>query len=236
LNKTGKSEAYDEIVRLGEQIVQALDLPEERSAAEPDLLSRWIAHEIAGAMKEVDRARSAAARQRAVRHATDLILSLWEHRAVWPSGWPPEPARARIEQLDYRRADDPVEKTGSPWIDGFLDLFALWVDEGRLWWKLGLLEQGVEEERAALETLPQTDDEGVDLDLLKRNVQLHDTARAWLEENNADSQAKTKALVETTFKRIAAERRRLQKTALAMMKSPKLSARRNTEKRQAKAR
>lgn len=174
-------------------------------------------------MKAVDQARSAVARQRAVRHATDLILSLWEHRSAWPNGWPPEPARARIEQLDNRRSRNSAKKTGSPWLDRFLDLFSLWLDEGRLWWKLGLLEKGVEEERVALEALPKAEDEEFDLEILEREIKLHDAAQAWLDENDASTKAKAKALVEKTFGQIATQRRALQKEALAAMKSPRSS-------------
>lgn len=216
---------------MGEQIVNGLDPSAKRSPAEPDLLSRWIAHEIADAMKAVDRARSAVARQRAVRHATDLILSLWEHRSAWPSGWPPEPARARIEQLDDRRSGNSAKKTGSPWLDRFLDLFSLWLDEGRLWWKLGLLEKGVEEERIALEALPKAEDEEFDLEILEREIKLHDAAQAWLDENDASTKAKAKALVEKTFGQIATQRRALQKEALAAMKSPRSSPGRKSRRR-----
>lgn len=182
-------------------------------------------------MKAVDQARSAVARQRAVRHATDLILSLWEHRSAWPNGWPPEPARARIEQLDNRRSRNSAKKTGSPWLDRFLDLFSLWLDEGRLWWKLGLLEKGVEEERIALEALPKAEDEELDLEILEREIKLHDAAQAWLDENDAITKAKAKALVEKTFGQIATQRRALQKEALAAMKSPRSSPGRESRRR-----
>ena len=206
---------------MGEQIVESLTSSDDRHPGEPDLLSRWVSHEIASAIREVNKARSAAARQRAVTHATELILRVWEHRTSWPSGWPPDSARARFQAIQDPTHYSRPPKSGSLWIDQLLDQMALSSEEARLWLKLGLLEQGVEEERALLEALPSTENENLDVETLKRSVELHDQGALWLETNDAGTKARAKELVEKELRRIASSRRKLQRKALAKMKSPR---------------
>jgi hypothetical protein len=195
---------------LGEEIIARLG--EEgggRRVDEPNLLSRWIAHEIANSLQAVERSRSVAARNRAVQHATDLILKLWQTRSSWPEGWPPETARAIIDQITSRPSweGDP-EPTGSPWVDRFREMFGLWQQELRLWWMLGLLETGVDSQRSAA-ALATEDDDAADLALIKRDVELHDEVVSWLKSHGAGSAPKAKALIEKRLREIAAARRKL---------------------------
>jgi hypothetical protein len=194
---------------LGEEIVARFSAKNEPGPDSPDLLTRWIANEIAAALTAVDRSKSAAARNRAVEHATNLILSLWSHRSDWPQGWPPEPTRGMIAQLTKsRRHEAPPDPTGSPWIYRLEDLTDLWAEEARLWWKLGLLELGVEDQRQILALGLAADDE-FDLRRIKQDVELHDEAKAWLRSNNATAAKKARVVIERRLKQIASRRKKL---------------------------
>jgi hypothetical protein len=205
----GTSKVSDQIALLGKEIVARLGARSEPSPDNPDLLSRWIANEIAASLTAVDRARSATARNRAVDHATDLILRLWRHRSDWPQGWPPEPARGMLAQLTKRRRHEASsDPTGSPWVDRFEEMTDLWAEEARLWWKLGLLELGVEDQRKIIALGLAAEDE-FDLDRIRQDVELHDEAKAWLRANDALAATKAKAVIEKRLKQIATRRRKL---------------------------
>ena len=96
---TANSKAYDEIARLGERIVASLSKQNGRRR-DHDPLTRWMAHEIAGAMTAVKKARSAKARRDVVTYASELILKVWAARQRWPEGWPPKSARERMSRLE----------------------------------------------------------------------------------------------------------------------------------------
>jgi hypothetical protein len=197
---------------LGEEIVARLpDRGRRRRVDEPDLLSRWIVHEVAASMRAVRGARSATARNRASAHAVDLILRLWRHRSDWPHGWPPPTAKAMIDQITPRPSwEGRPDPTGSAWIDRFNEAFALWQEEARLWWSLGLLEVGVDPLRAAVDLAGLGDvEEEPDLEMMRRDVQLHDEVKRWLRENGATTTAKARELVKKRLGEIAAARRRL---------------------------
>lgn len=156
---------------------------------DPDLLTRWIAHQLAEVIATVEKARSARARNEALLTATELVCCLWRHRTSWPDGWPPEPARRRLAQLETPRASWlPAEpRTGSAWIDRIAELEELSRAEKRLWWQIGLLETGVEDQRDALARLPDDADELDDLVWLRSEIRLHDDAFAWVREEKLRS-------------------------------------------------
>ena len=206
---------------MGEQIVVALEAGKRRPG-EPDLLSRWIAQEVARAIAAAERSRTEAARREAITHASDLILKLWEHRSDWPDGWPPEDARRRAEQFTQSRATDAEPgKSGSPWLDRLRELEDIWLEEGLLWWRLGLLETGVETSRNLVEALPEDRRSGPDIDLIRREVKLRDLGEAWLRERGADTKQKARELIEETLEEHARRRHELLNGALAKMKSPR---------------
>lgn len=162
-------------------------------------------------MRVVRGARSATARNRASAHAVDLILRLWRHRSDWPQGWPPPTAKAMIDQITPRPSwEGSPDPTGSPWIDRFDETSGLWQEEARLWWALGLLEVGVEPQRAAADLAGLAGaEEEADLEMMRRDVELHDEVERWLKENGASTAAKARALIEKRLDEIAAARRRL---------------------------
>lgn len=162
-------------------------------------------------MRAVRGARSATARNRASAHAVDLILRLWRHRSDWPQGWPPPTARAIIDQITPRPSwEGSPDSAGSPWIDRFDEAFGLWQEEARLWWALGLLEVGVKPQCAAanLAGLAGAEEEP-DLEMMRRDVELHDEVERWLKENGASTAAKARVLIEKRLDEIAAARRGL---------------------------
>jgi hypothetical protein len=113
-----------------------------------------------------------------------------------------------MAQLEPHRASwIPVEPpTGSAWIDRFAELDELSRAEKRLWWQLGLLETGVEDQRDALARLPDDEDELDDLRWLRTEIRLHDDAFAWARKEKLRSR---KAIQERAAGELAklAERR-----------------------------
>ena len=206
---------------MGEQIVVAIEAGKRRPG-EPDLLSRWIAQEVATAIAAVERSRTNATRREAVTHASDLILKLWEHRSHWPNGWPPADARRRAEQLTQPSAMEAnPETSGSPWLDHLRDLEGIWLEEAVLWWQLGLLETGVETSRKLVEALPADQRTGTDIDVIRKEVKLRDLGEAWLKAGGANTKQKARELVEKTLKGHAQKRSELLNATLAKMKSPR---------------
>jgi hypothetical protein len=231
--KKAASADFKDVGRLGELIVESLSRPDDQRD-EPDLLSRWISHELSAAIAAVEIARSAKARREAIASATDLIVRLWAHRTHWPRGWPPEAAKRRISQLESRItawAESP-ESSGSAWFDGAKDLDLVAVQELQLWWQLGLLEQGVEAQRALLDRLPEPADdepESDDIRLLRREIELHDEAKAWAEAHEAKTTADVRELARARFRALAAQRSKLVRKTLATT-PPKTAARRSAKK------
>jgi hypothetical protein len=197
---------------LGERIIESLN-PMPREHGEPDLLTRWICHEVADALAAVNRARSARARSQAVQQAAHLVMLLWEHRSHWPSGWPPHQIRDQLAQLEPRTGpfDRDPEPSGSPWFDALRKLNAIGDTERLRFVQMGLIEQGVDDERAALDVAPRAlaEDERDDVETMKRLVRIHDAATEWLQENNARTSAEVRDFLGREFRRLASARRRL---------------------------
>ena len=64
---------------LGKRIVKELDLEDS-----VDTLGRWMAHRIAELIERAEQGETEAEREAAKRECTDVILSLWGHRAKFP--------------------------------------------------------------------------------------------------------------------------------------------------------
>lgn len=202
---------------MGNQIAEALQ--DQTGHGEPDLLSRWMAQEIAAALKQVDSARSSASRQRAVAAATELILDLWERRATWPSGWPPPGAQRRIsrltEQTKPSRAVTPhPDSSGSVWIDRSDELFRISNEELRLAYGLGLFELGVEDSRKAVDAAGPFfgypgEEEDSDIATLRLEVAIHDDLLQSAQDAGAKTNAAIRDFAENRFAELAAERSKL---------------------------
>lgn len=173
-----------------------------------------MAQEVAGAMKQVNAARSAVARRRAVAAATELILSLWEHRSRWPQGWPPRGAELRVGLLTTRAHpyQPPPATTGSAWIDRAEELFRISTEEYQLAYAMGLIEQGVDDSRQAVEAAGPYlagDNEPADIAALRREVELHDELLRSAGGAGAKTKAAIRQFADREFKRLASERRKL---------------------------
>lgn len=64
---------------LGSHLVEELALQDSN-----DTLGRWLAHHLAQLMTEAQQAKTAVARREASRRAAELILKIWDRRAVLP--------------------------------------------------------------------------------------------------------------------------------------------------------
>lgn len=175
-----------------------------------DLLGRWISFQLADVVASVGKARSARGRQAAMTAATEMIVRLWQHRTDWPTGWPPERAQRRMDLLapPSRRERDPTP-TGSAWVDRLSEIQVLAVEEIQLWWKLGLLETGVEDQRELLAGVPEPargEEEPEDIRWLRREVAAHDEAATWAKAHNARTRAAVRELAAQEFADIAARR------------------------------
>lgn len=138
--------AWGDVVRLGELIVAELGLKDSN-----DTLGRWMSHQLAELMSQADSAKSAIERDEARRAASELIIRLWDHRAGWPTGWPPKATTALSRGSSrYSRREEP---TGSDWLDALPDLDSLQAREREIWTDLGLLDFDVESERRAAKEL-----------------------------------------------------------------------------------
>lgn len=87
-----------DLMQLGEKILHELD-----AARTGDTLTRWLAHHITELIATANRTRVTGAEDEATHAAEQCrraILDLWEHRAAWPSGWPPPGAKQMAEILN----------------------------------------------------------------------------------------------------------------------------------------
>lgn len=88
-----------DVLALGRALVDELDLP-----ARGATLERWMAHEVADLLLQVDQAEDAAERSALVERAVRLIVHLWSKRWSLPDGFGPVSGyRGVIEVL--RRLD-----------------------------------------------------------------------------------------------------------------------------------
>src|SRR4051794_14776749 len=78
--------SFDNLSALGEYILDLLG----RDRRSEDLLVHWIAHRLAEHMQRAERARTKREREASREAAALLITRLWETRAGWSTGWPPE--------------------------------------------------------------------------------------------------------------------------------------------------
>jgi hypothetical protein len=112
-----------------------------------------MAHRVAELLDTAASARSKVKRKEAEEAATDLVLRLWERRAKWPQGWPPEGVARVIQRV--QRADSFARKreqpSGSPWLDTYWKLEELSAHERELWLDAALLDLDASQEKQALE-------------------------------------------------------------------------------------
>lgn len=91
---------------LGQHLVRELGLVDST-----DTLARWLAHEVAEAIANVERAKTARQRSELRGHALELIITLWKHREQLPGGaYPLARLREVIRTLSLF-SDDP----NRPW-------------------------------------------------------------------------------------------------------------------------
>jgi hypothetical protein len=79
-----------QVEALGRRIHEQL-----QRSSDDDLLSAWVATRLAELMTRVEQGTDPSA----ARECTSLILELWEKRASWPVGWPPEDVDQVLESL-----------------------------------------------------------------------------------------------------------------------------------------
>jgi hypothetical protein len=75
-----RSKPPKDVLGLGRHIVRELKLKDRG-----DTLGLWMAHYVAGLIREAETEKSAARRKRAGKEATEAILNIWEHRESLPS-------------------------------------------------------------------------------------------------------------------------------------------------------
>ena len=116
-----------EILALGRALVDQLGLDERN-----DMLSRWMAHDIAAKMDRAERLPDDPEAQTA---CADAILRLWDHRAVYPHPKRPyeslEPLLRTLEMLNpendtpfYFRPNPGIEGEAAPWLKAALNFDA----------------------------------------------------------------------------------------------------------------
>lgn len=177
----------------------------QRHHDDPDLLSRWMAHEIAEAMYAADAEGPGSP---AADRARTLILELWERRTTWPRGWPPEEAVKQLRGLAPANAPFPrVEvDAGSPWLAHAAGLMRIASDESRTFLMAGLLQTGVDAQREALKGATGDDD---DVWTLRRLVDLHDEALRWAADADGTTPEEVAALARAELELLAARRQEL---------------------------
>src|SRR5690242_7385787 len=95
-----------DVLELGMYLVRELGIEETT-----DTLGRWLAHQLAELIQQANEAKDANVRSEARSHATDLILKIWEHRAVVPGT--ANPLRAYEPILNVLRNLGP---NANPWL------------------------------------------------------------------------------------------------------------------------
>jgi hypothetical protein len=168
-------------------------------------------------MTTVKKAKIAKARREAVGHASDLILKIWAERSNWPEGWPPKSARERFSRLATRTpfSHEPREESGSAWIDRYGELHDIGLEEQRIWWMVGLLERGVDDVRAALDSVPEGVQEGDDFESLRLELKLYEQAETWAATNSRGGRIELKKAAKRELGKLATQRRKLLTEVLA---------------------
>jgi hypothetical protein len=113
-----------------------------------------MAQRIAELLDLSERARRKSDRESAAREVEDLTLRVWERRASWPTGWPPETA-ARITELladrDPPNRSDEEEVSPSPWLGALRRLERVHRRERQILLQGALADLDLGGERRALE-------------------------------------------------------------------------------------
>ncbi len=110
-----------EVVSLGKLLIKELDLK-----SSTDTLSRWMAHHLAGLIKQSEDAKGSK-KKALEKECFDLILKLWEHRSNYPVSKPLESFKPILILLDYLQGD----KTKQNWYFRLKDIDA--DEETREW-------------------------------------------------------------------------------------------------------
>lgn len=198
------------VIELGREVVASLEA--SASPSDPDLLTHWICHEIAGVLDQLANAPEDEALKSKAR---ELVFAVWSRRSHWPSGWPPPAVAKRFNDISRDVAPwmlDRVESSDSVWLRRWIELRDICVEEMRLWWQMGLLETGVDAERGALATFAAGEQEETglgeaeDLSLLRQQVELHDEATTWAQDAGVLDLSARKAFIEERLQELADRR------------------------------
>lgn len=210
--------SFDDLSTLGEYILDLLG----RDRRSEDLLVHWVAHRLAEHMQRAERARGKREREDARDAAALLITKLWESRAAWSRGWPPE-AQKKLEQAFGRfepwRDEQPVSQPLAPWLSTLDAIAELQRREFEAWFYGALLELDAAPLRRALELAPQTDFEDSDLLLLRKELDAAERAATWIaslahEGEDPSRRADRASILARVMANIAEERDLLVKQAL----------------------
>lgn len=210
--------SFDDVSALGEYILDLLG----RDRRSEDLLVHWVAHRLAEHMQRSERARTKREREEARDAAALLITRLWETRAGWSTGWPPE-ALKMLEQalgpFDRWREQESPDEPLAPWVSTLDAIDELHQRELRVWLFAALLELDAAPLRRALEVAPEAGPEDSDLQLLRRQVDAAEEAAAWIvalarKDEDPSRRADRVAILEREMAGIADERKRLVEQAL----------------------
>lgn len=213
--------SFDDLSALGEYILDILG----RDRRSDNLLVHWVAHRLAEHMQRAERARTKREREEARDAAALLITRLWEARAGWSTGWPPEGSWILAQALG--RTDGWNDETyGSrlpPWLSSVHALDELHQREWRVWLHAAFLELDAVAIRRALEAAPQGLSDAEDLRSLRKQLQRADEAAEWItplanEGENPARRADRAAILERVLAGIANERTTLVEQALKDMR------------------
>lgn len=209
--------SFDDLSALGEYILDLLG----RDRSSEDLLVHWVAHRLAEHMQRAERARTKRDREEARDAAALLITRLWETRAGWSTGWPPEATKlfkhalGRSDRWGEETSDEPLP----PWLSSLGTLDHLHHREQRVWIHAAFLELDNVAVRRAVEAAPEGLNDSEDLQSLRKQLEVADEAAAWIalqadEGEDPSRRADRAAILERVLAGIADERKTLVEQAL----------------------
>jgi hypothetical protein len=172
--------SWDDLAKLGEYILAQL----AHDPRSDNLLVHWVAHRLAENMQTAETADNPREREAARDAAALLIAQLWEARAGWPRGWPPDSVRHFVEGVERAAGSSYGEPTRlPPWLSTLTELETLAREERAAWLNAALLEVGSEELRRALDAAPDSEPTPDDLSDMRRQLLYHENAEEWIVES-----------------------------------------------------
>jgi hypothetical protein len=223
--------SFDDLSALGEYILDLLG----RDRRSEDLLVHWVAHRLAEHMQRAERARTKREREEAREAAALLITRLWETRAGWTMGWPPEALKMLERALgpfERWREEESADEPLAPWVSSLESVAELQRREYQAWLYAALLETDAAPLRRALEVAPKASlDDDSDLRLLRTQVDATEKAETWImslaaEGEDPSRRADRASILGRVLAGIADERNRIAEQALK-------DARRNQKRKRA---